>query len=54
MSNVRYCECGRRIVVRVHNKKRVGFLSDNEHDLCERCWSAVWEQAKQRLEVHCG
>ena len=44
MDKPRYCECGRRIVVRVNGKWKTP--NDSQHDLCQRCWMELVDQMK--------
>ena len=32
------CECGRKIVVRINGRYKLA--TDNQHDLCHKCWKA--------------
>lgn len=48
MAGRKYCDCGRRIVVRFGlGRSRWARASDGEHVLCQRCYRA--EQDKARL-----
>ena len=42
MSKVRYCECGRKIMVKVNG--RLISPTDSHHDLCSRCYERAVSQ----------
>jgi hypothetical protein len=42
MSKVRYCECGRKIMVQVNG--RMISPTDPHHDLCSRCYARAMAQ----------
>lgn len=52
----KYCECGRRIVIKLYYGGRVLFPRDNDHLLCQQCYRSERdrEHARTKGEYHDG
>ena len=52
---IRYCRCGRRIIVRLENGKKGRKWArpkDKNHKLCQKCYVALLDSMRNRMEVN--
>jgi hypothetical protein len=55
MIDRRYCECGRRIVIRKGlGRSRFVLPKDGDHVLCQRCYTAERDRARAATVIKTG
>lgn len=45
MARKRYCDCGRKLLIRINGRYKVA--QDDSHHLCRQCWQS--ERDRERL-----